>query len=116
MNPAFEEADFHAEAEERTGRSLDARATSRFWYGEALRFFRDQPATAFRLAGRKLALMWNDFEISDNQDQYVLARDSPVMAFPLPGFGLTAMLAAVGVLPRRGARARGGRRSGFGCP
>jgi 4-amino-4-deoxy-L-arabinose transferase-like glycosyltransferase len=98
MNPAFEEEDFHAEAERRTGRALDARGTSRFWYGEALRFMREQPGAALGLLGRKLALMWNDYEISDNQDQYLLARHSWVMRLPLPGFGITAAFAAVGVL------------------
>ncbi len=98
MNPAFEEEDFHAEAERRTGRSLDSRATSRFWYGEALRFMREQPRTALGLLGRKLALIWNDYEISDNQDQYLLARHSWVMRLPLPGFGITAAFAAMGIL------------------
>jgi 4-amino-4-deoxy-L-arabinose transferase-like glycosyltransferase len=97
MNPAFEEEDFRAEAERRTGRALDARATSRFWYGEALRFIRDYRVTAASLFERKLALVWNDYEISDNQDQYLLARDSWVMRLPLPGFGLVLVLAAVGV-------------------
>jgi hypothetical protein len=98
MNPAFEEPDFHAEAERRTGRSLDARATSRFWYGEALRFMRERPATALRLLGRKLALVCNDYEIQDNQDQYLLARDSWVMRLPLPGFGVTLAFAVLGVV------------------
>ena len=98
MNPAFEEEDFHAEAERRTGHTLDARATSRFWYGEAWRFMREQPMVALGLLGRKLALVWNDYEVSDNQDQYLLARYSPVMALPLPGFGITAAIAAVGVV------------------
>jgi len=98
MNPAFEEEDFRAEAARRAGRSLDARATSRFWYGEAARFFREAPGTALALLGRKLALVWNDYEISDNQDQYLLARHSWVMRLPLPGFGITAAFAALGVL------------------
>jgi 4-amino-4-deoxy-L-arabinose transferase-like glycosyltransferase len=98
MNPAFEEEDFRAEAERRTGRTLDARETSRFWYGEAWRFVREQPGTAFALLARKLALVWNDYEVSDNQDQYLLARHSWVMRLPLPGFGVTAACAAVGVV------------------
>jgi len=98
MNPAFEEEDFRAEGERRAGRALGPRDTSRFWYGEAGRFFRERPATALALVGKKLALVWNDYEISDNQDQYILARDSWVMRLPLPGFGLTFAFAVVGVL------------------
>lgn len=98
MNPAFEEDDFRAEAERRAARPLDAREASRFWWGEGLRFLRDRPGDAAALMLRKLALAWNDFEIADNQDQYTLERDSWVMRLPLPGFGLLAALAAVGVL------------------
>jgi 4-amino-4-deoxy-L-arabinose transferase-like glycosyltransferase len=105
MNPAFEEDDFRAEAERRVGRALDAREASRFWWDEALRFLRERPGDAARLMLRKLALAWNDFEVADNQDQYTLARDSWVMRFPFPGFGLLAALAAVGALAAfRGSR------------
>ncbi len=105
MNPAFEEQDFHAEAERRTGRSLDARATSRFWYREALRFMRERPGLALGLIARKLALVCNDYEISDNQDQYLLARDSWVMRLPLLGFGVTLAFAMLGIVATAG-RAR----------
>jgi 4-amino-4-deoxy-L-arabinose transferase-like glycosyltransferase len=97
-NPAFEEDDFRAEAERRAGRPLDAGAVSRFWYGEALRFLAARPDVAVELALRKVALFFNDFEISDNQDQYLLERDSWVMRLPLPGFGLVFALAAFGAI------------------
>jgi 4-amino-4-deoxy-L-arabinose transferase-like glycosyltransferase len=104
MNPAFEEVDFHAEAERRTGRLLDAREASRFWYGEAWRFMRENPATAIGLLAKKVALVWNDFEISDNQDQYLLARDSWVLRLPLPGFGITFAFAVLGIVAAHRSR------------
>jgi 4-amino-4-deoxy-L-arabinose transferase-like glycosyltransferase len=103
MNPDYEEDDFHAEAERRAGTPLDARATSGFWWAETLRWMRAAPSTAAGLFARKLALMWNDYEIADNQDQYLLARDSWVMRLPLPGFGVVATLAAVGAMATIGA-------------
>lgn len=59
---------------------------------------REQPAFAARAFLRKLALFWNDFEISDSQDQYLLERESPVLRLPLPGFGAVAALALLGLL------------------
>jgi 4-amino-4-deoxy-L-arabinose transferase-like glycosyltransferase len=103
-NPHFEETDFRAEAEARAGRPLSGRAVSAFWFREALAHVRAEPAFAARAFARKLALFWNDFEISDSQDQYLLERDSPALRLPLPGFGAVAPLALLGALA--GFRAR----------
>ncbi len=103
-NPHFEEEDFRRVAEQRAGRALTASEVSRFWFGETVQHMRAQPAFALRAMARKLALFWNDFEISDNQDQYLLARDSWVLALPLLGFGGLAALAALGAVV--GVRAR----------
>jgi 4-amino-4-deoxy-L-arabinose transferase-like glycosyltransferase len=99
-NPHFEEADFHAEAERRTGRTLTAADVSRFWFAEAFQHMREQPGFAARAMLRKFALFWNDFEISDNQDQYLLERDSWVLRLPLPGFGVLVPFALVGIVAR----------------
>jgi 4-amino-4-deoxy-L-arabinose transferase-like glycosyltransferase len=56
------------------------------------------PAFAARAFGRKLLLFWNDFEISDSQDQYLLARFSPVLRLPLLDFGTVAPLALLGAV------------------
>ncbi len=103
-NPHFEEADFRAEAERRVGRALGPEEVSRFWFGEAFRHMREQPAFAAGAFLRKLALFWNDFEISDNQDQYLLARESWVLRLPLPGFGAVAPFALLGALAALRAR------------
>jgi hypothetical protein len=87
---------------------MSAREVSGFWFGEALRHVREQPAFAARAMLRKLALFWNHFEISDNQDQYLLEEDSWVLRLPLLGFGHVAALALLGAVvairTRRAAR------------
>lgn len=104
-NPHFEEIDFRAEAERRAGAPLTSAEVSRFWFAEAFGFMREQPAAATAVMLRKAALFWNDFEVSDNQDQYLMERDSWVLRLPLLGFGLLAPLAVLGGLA--GWRANG---------
>lgn len=97
-NPHFEEADFRSVAEERAGRPLTTGETSRFWFGAALAHMAADPAFAARAFGRKLLLLWNDFEISDSQDQYLLERDAWILRLPLLGFGEVVALAALGIV------------------
>lgn len=103
-NPHFEEDDFRANAEARAGHALAPRQVSAFWFDEALAHMRAHPGFAARALGWKALLFWNDFEISDSQDQYLLERDSPVLRLPLPGFGALAMFAVLGACA--GFRAR----------
>jgi 4-amino-4-deoxy-L-arabinose transferase-like glycosyltransferase len=97
-NPHFEEEDFHAAAEARAGRPLGAAATSWFWMRAGLHHIVAAPAFALRAFARKAALFWNDFEISDSQDQYLLERDARVLRLPLVGFGEVAAFAVLGAL------------------
>ena len=97
-NPHFEEVDFRTEAEARAGRPLGPGEVSRFWFAAAFAHMREHPGFAARAFVRKLVLFWNDFEISDNQDQYLLERHSWVLRLPLLGFGIVAPLALVGAL------------------
>jgi 4-amino-4-deoxy-L-arabinose transferase-like glycosyltransferase len=103
-NPHFEEADFRTAAEARVGRPLGPSEVSRFWFAEAFRHMRAHRGFAARAMVSKLALFWNDFEISDNQDQYLLERASWVLRLPLLGFGTVAPLALLGAVA--GFRAR----------
>jgi hypothetical protein len=100
-NPHFEELDFRAAAEGRAGRPLDPTEVSRFWFQEAFAHMREHPAFAARTFFRKAILFWNDFEVSDNQDQYLLEDDSWVLRLPLLGFGWIAPLALLGALAFR---------------
>jgi 4-amino-4-deoxy-L-arabinose transferase-like glycosyltransferase len=95
-NPHFEEGDFRREAETRAGRALDANGVSWFWVRETLAHVVTDPGFALLAFARKLVLFWNDFEISDNQDQYLLERDSAVLRLPLLGFGAVAPFAVLG--------------------
>lgn len=105
-NPHFEEEDFHAAAEARAGRPLDAAATSWFWLRAGLAHIVAEPAFALRAFARKAALFWNDFEISDSQDQYLVERDARILRLPLLGFGEVAAFAVLGfVATARASRA-----------
>lgn len=97
-NPHFEEIDFRAAAEERTGRVMTPGEVSGFWFREGFAHMANDPAFAAQALARKGVLFWNDFEISDNQDQYLLERFSWVLRLPLLGFGLVTPLALLGAV------------------
>lgn len=97
-NPHFEEADFRAAAETRSGRTLGAGAASRFWLRAGLAHLATEPVFALQAFARKAVLFWNDFEISDSQDQYLMARESRVLRLPLLGFGEVVSLAVLGLV------------------
>lgn len=97
-NPHFEEADFRAAAEARTGGPMSPNEVSAFWFREAFAHIAADPAFAARAFARKAVLFWNDFEISDNQDQYLLERFSWVLRLPLLHFGWIVPLALLGAV------------------
>lgn len=95
-NPRFEEIDFAAEAERRTGRALSPAQTSRFWFGEAWRDLSRDPLRFPRGILTKLGLLFNDFEIPDDEDLRFFRRYAPVLGLPLPGFATVGILGLVG--------------------
>jgi 4-amino-4-deoxy-L-arabinose transferase-like glycosyltransferase len=97
-NPHFEEIDFRAVAESRTGRTMSPQDVSAFWYREAFAHITSSTGFALTAFLRKAVLFWNDFEISDNQDQYLLERFSWVLRLPLLRFGWVAPLALLGAV------------------
>jgi tetratricopeptide (TPR) repeat protein len=103
-NPHFEEADFRAAAEERAGRPLGPNEVSRFWLRAGLAHIAADPLFAARAFVRKALLFWNDFEISDSQDQYLMERESRTLRLPLLGFGEVAALAVLGFVVGRRRR------------
>src|SRR5262249_30328887 len=90
--------DFRAAAEAKTGRSMGPQEVSAFWFRQAFAHIVAEPGFAVRAFARKAVLFWNDFEISDNQDQYLLQRFSWVLRLPLLRFGWVAPLALVGAV------------------
>jgi tetratricopeptide (TPR) repeat protein len=94
----YEENDFKAEAEARSGRRLSPSEVSSFWFKEGLKHITAHPGFAARVIYQKFALFWSDYEVTDAWDMYFLRRYSPVMAMPLLGMGLLLPLAVLGVL------------------
>lgn len=97
-DPRYEEMDFRAEAERRTGRKLTAGEVSDWWWQESFRHMRSDPYFASMMMLRKLLVFWNDYEIPDNLNMYLLERWSWVMRLPLPGFGALAAFAFLGAI------------------
>jgi 4-amino-4-deoxy-L-arabinose transferase-like glycosyltransferase len=97
-SPRFEEADFAAEAERRTGRTMTPGEVSRYWLGRAVAELRGDPGRLPVLFARKLGLLYNDFEIPDDEDVRFFRRYAPALRLPLPGFGGIAVLGLAGLL------------------
>ncbi len=97
-SPRFEETDFAREAERRAGRTLTAGEVSNYWRGEALRFIRENPLRFLSRFVDKLGLLYNDFEIPDDEDIRFFRRFAPVLRLPLLTFGVFGVLGLFGLL------------------
>lgn len=97
-DPIYEEMDFHAMAEARLGRRVGPTEASAYWLRQAWRHILANPSFAATMMWRKFALFWSDVEVADAWEMYHLARYSPVLALPLPGFGWLLPLAVIGAL------------------
>jgi len=78
-------------AEEETGKKLKPSEVSRFYYKKGLNFILNEPISALKLYLRKIYLLLNKFEISDNQNMGFHKRYSWVLRIPI-GFWLIAPL------------------------
>ncbi len=107
-DPRFEQGDFRREGERRAGGTLTYRALSSFWYGEGMRWIRENPADAWQLLQWKLLHLGNDQEIPDNEHfGYMRARFPALRLAPLT-FGWLFPFALLGMIAGRGAlRERG---------
>jgi tetratricopeptide (TPR) repeat protein len=97
-DPTYEEADFAAEAERRTGRRLSATEASRFWLGRALDEVAAAPGDAAARTLRKAWLVFHDVELPDNDDVDFSAEFSPVLRAPAVWMGQLAPLALLGAI------------------
>ncbi|RPJ41734.1 MAG: hypothetical protein EHM19_11280 [Candidatus Latescibacterota bacterium] len=94
-------------AEESAGRTLRRSDVSDYWTGRAIAFLREEPGRAAALFAKKAYLVFNDFEVSNNQGIYFFRRFSGVFsAFARFGFGLLFPLAAAGAVLIRWDRRR----------
>ncbi|MFN2426486.1 MAG: tetratricopeptide repeat protein [Candidatus Binatia bacterium] len=95
-DPRYEETDFRAAAEKQTGRKLTPSEVSDFWSAEAWKHIRADPTFAQMMLLRKFILFWNDYEVPDNLNMYLLERWSWVLRLPLLGIGVIAALGILG--------------------
>ncbi len=105
----FEASDAARLAERAVGRPLSPGEVSRYWFGEAFSFVREQPAHWLALLVWKGLLVVNAFEIPDTEDIYVYADASPLLRALLRilHFGVIFPLAVLGFgLARREPAAR----------
>jgi 4-amino-4-deoxy-L-arabinose transferase-like glycosyltransferase len=95
-DPRFEEHDWKAEAERRSGRQLSRGEVSRFWLREGLSYWVDSPLSAAHNAARKAALFLSKAELPDTH-AYPFFRDRfAPLRLPLPGMGPVVAFASVG--------------------
>jgi 4-amino-4-deoxy-L-arabinose transferase-like glycosyltransferase len=106
-HPEDSEADFHREAEHRSGQRLTASQVSDYWMQRSLEFLRGDPKAALLLLKNKLKETLADYEIPNNHSFDLAARFSDVARWPLPTFALAFAMGipgiAVGLRSRRRA-------------
>ncbi len=91
-------------AEREAGRKLRPSEISALWTRKAMAFIRGAPSRWLQSLARRAVLFWNAFELSNNQQVYMAARDSRLLgvlvwktrwlAFP---FGILGPVALVGL-------------------
>ncbi|NNE08396.1 MAG: hypothetical protein HKN20_07535, partial [Gemmatimonadetes bacterium] len=101
-DPRFEQQDFRREGERRAGGPLSFKALSRLWYGEGVRWIRENPADAWKLLQWKLLHLGNDQEIPDNEHFGYMRARFPVLRFAPLTFGWLFPFALLGMIAGRG--------------
>jgi len=96
-DPVYEHDDFRMEAARRLGHPVTRSESSRYWWREGMRYVVGQPAAYLRLLWDKFSVFWNAYERPDNFSYENFRKFSPLLALPLPGFGLVAPLAFLGI-------------------
>jgi tetratricopeptide (TPR) repeat protein len=69
-------------AEDEMGRSLKPSQVSRYWFGRACRFWREQPLAAITLTLRKGIYLLSGFELSNNRHIVLFLREYGTIAYP----------------------------------
>ncbi len=95
-DPRYEETDFRAEAEKQSGRKLKPSEVSDYWSDAAWKHIAADPTFAQMMFLRKFILFWNDYEVPDNLNIYLLERWSWILRLPLLGIGAITALALLG--------------------
>ena len=97
-----------AVAEASTGHAMRSGEVSRYWARAAVDHV-VAPILGLRREcwSKRPRLLFNHYEVPDNQDMYFVARYSPVLRWSLPGFGWVFPLGVLGMIvswPRRDVR------------
>ena len=88
-----------ARAEKAEGRKLTGTEVSRWYFRQALRFWRQQPAAAARLTIEKLGFFWSHWELTNNQDlRFVATHFTPIARYLPLGFWIVGPLGMLGVV------------------
>lgn len=95
--PGREHEDFRAEARRRTGREMTRTESSRYWAGEARRAILADPVRALKLAGVKLLILFDDFEVPDSENYRAYGWVIPLLRV-LPTFGWITGVGCVGIV------------------
>lgn len=74
---------------------LSYAGASRYFYGRALDFWRNEPLAALRLTLKKALLFWGPAEVADGKEIALDRANSPILRH-LPGFTLILSLALIG--------------------
>jgi len=98
--PRFERHDATILAVEALGRTLTPAEVSNYWTARALAEMRDDPWAWLRLMGRKLAMVWNRYEVPDVESQGIYADESILLRAlaKVWHFGVLCPLAAMGLM------------------
>lgn len=87
-------------AEAEAGRKLTPSEVSRFWFSKAFAYIRAEPAAWLRLIGRKVALVFNCYELPDADDLYYYERSSRLLRIlgSVWNYGVLVPLAFAGIV------------------
>ena len=106
-NPEAQMRGFHAEAERRAGRRLTPHQVSSYWLRQGLADVAAEPGLYASKLTQRAVIAAASQELVQARDLRLDRQSSWVLALPLPGFGLIAAFALLGLgLRRRDAPAR----------
>jgi len=104
-HPFYEEKNFREEAIKRTGKEdMKPSEISNFWFKETVKEINSDLALFFQRLILKLALFWNQKEIADNENIYLMKEFSFLLRLPLLGFGMIGAFGLLGLILAISAR------------
>jgi len=83
-------------AEKETGQKLDANGLNRFWLRRGIESICENPWRWIQLEAKKFFLIWNTYEVANNQNYEYWKRYSLILGLPLVSYGWLAPLALLG--------------------